>query len=98
MLGTKSARSRRMDAGTAGGLAGGIIGVMGGVLGTYFSIRNSMRPRERSLMLKLAAATWIWLAALLAWLFLMPHPWNQGAFVLNLPYLLSIPRMNCWLA
>lgn len=87
-----------MDAGMAGGLAGGIIGVMGGVIGIYFSIRNTTRPRERALMLRLAALSWLWLAGLVAWLFLMPRPWNQAAILLNLPILLSIPRMNRRLA
>ena len=87
-----------MDAGLAGGIAGGIIGVMGGVIGTYFSIRNTKRPKERALAIRLAALCWIWLSALTAWLFLMPRPWNQAAILLNLPLLLSIPRMNRWLA
>src|SRR4051812_42265464 len=68
------ARSGLMDAGMAGGLAGGIVGVMGGAIGTYFSIRNTTRPRERALMLRLAASCWLWLAGLVAWMFLMPRP------------------------
>ncbi len=87
-----------MDAGMAGGIAGGVIGVMGGVIGTYFSLRNTTRPRERALLLRLAALCWLWLAGLVAWLLLMPRPWNQAAVLLNLPILLSIPRMNRWLA
>ncbi len=63
-----------MDAGMAGGLAGGVIGVMGGAIGTYFSIRNTSRPRERSLMLRLSALVWAWLAILVAWMLLMPRP------------------------
>jgi uncharacterized membrane protein YfcA len=87
-----------MDAGMAGGIAGGVIGVMGGVIGTYFSIRNSKRPKERALAIRLATLCWVWLSAMTAWLFLMPRPWNQAAILLNLPLLLSIPRMNRWLA
>lgn len=87
-----------MDAGMAGGIAGGVIGVMGGVLGTYASIRNAKRPRERALMIRLAGLCWIWLAALIAWMFLAPRPWNQAAFLFNLPLLLSIPWMNRKLA
>jgi hypothetical protein len=87
-----------MDAGMAVGHAGGVTGVMGGVIGTYFSIRNTTRPRERALMLRLAALCRAWLAGMAAWLFLMPRPWNQATILLNLPLLLSIPRMNRWLA
>jgi uncharacterized membrane protein YfcA len=87
-----------MDAGMAGGIAGGVIGVMGGVIGTYFSIRNSKRPKERALAIRLATLGWVWLSAMTAWVFLMPRPWNQAAILLNLPLLLSLPRMNRWLA
>src|SRR5688572_30344430 len=87
-----------MDAGMAVGLAGGVIWVMGGVIGTDFSIRNTTRPRERALMLRLAALCWAWLAGMAAWLFLMPRPWNQATILLNLPLPLSTPRMSRWLA
>lgn len=87
-----------MDAGMAGGIAGGVIGTMGGVVGTYFSIRNTTKPRERALMLRLAALGWAWLAMMMAWLVLVPRPWNQIAFVMNIPVLMAIPRMNRWLA
>ena len=87
-----------MDAGLAGGIAGGVLGVMGGVIGTYFSIKGAMQPRERSLTIRLAALCWLWLAGMMAWLWLMPRPWNQAAILLNLPLLLAIPRMNRGLA
>jgi hypothetical protein len=87
-----------MHPGLIGGIAGSVIGVMGGAIGTYFSIRNTGRPRERALMIRLSVLAWLWIAALMAWLFLMPRPWNQAAFLLNLPLLLSIPRWNRRLA
>jgi hypothetical protein len=66
----------RLDAGMAGGLAGGVVGVMGVLIDSYFSIRNTTRPRERALMSRLAALVWLWLGGLVAWMFLMPRPWN----------------------
>ena len=87
-----------MDAGTAGGIIGGVIGVMGGVIGTYFGMRNTSVPRERALMIRFATLGWLWMAALMAWLFLMPRPWDQAAIFLNLPLLLSIPWGNRKLA
>jgi hypothetical protein len=83
-----------MDAGMAGGIAGAVIGVMGGVLGTYASVRNATRPRERALTNRLAALGWTWMAAMAAWLILMPRPWNQEAILMNLPMLLAIPEGN----
>ncbi len=41
-----------MNAGLIGGIVGGIIGVAGGMIGTYFSIRNTKGPKERSVMVK----------------------------------------------
>jgi Ca2+/Na+ antiporter len=87
-----------MNAGWAGGIAGGVIGIMGGVIGTYFSIKNSKTPHERALMIRLALLCWVWITAVLVWLFAIPRPWNQAAFLLNLPLLLSIPWMNRMLA
>ena len=87
-----------MDSGTAGGIAGGVLGVMGGVIGTYCSIRNTSRPRERALMIRLGALGWLWMAALTAWLFVIPSPWDQAAIHLSLPLLLLIPWLNRKLA
>lgn len=87
-----------MDTGMAGGIAGSVIGVMGGVIGTYCSIRNSTRPRERALMIRLAALGWLWMTVFAAWVVLMPRPWDQAAIPLTLLVLLWLPRGNRWLA
>ncbi|WP_143206709.1 hypothetical protein [Singulisphaera sp. GP187] len=87
-----------MGTGLVLGIVGSSLGVMGGVIGTYFSIRNTKRPRERSLMIRLAAMCWVWFAGMLVWMFLIPRPWNQAAMLFNLPILFSIPRMNRRLA
>jgi hypothetical protein len=87
-----------MDFGTEGGIAGGVIGVMGGVSGANCSIRNTSRPRERALMIRMAVLCWLWIAALTALQFLMPSLWRHGAFLLVFTPLLSIPWLNRKLA
>jgi hypothetical protein len=62
-----------MDANLIAGVAGGVIGLMGAGVGTFFSIRNADGPRERALMLRLAALGWLWVAALTGWLLLAPR-------------------------
>lgn len=44
-------RGNVMDPGMVGGIVGGVIGVMGGLVGTYFSVRNTAEPRERTFMI-----------------------------------------------
>jgi hypothetical protein len=92
------ARNLQMDAGLISGIAGTAIGLMGAGLGTFFSVVNARGPGERALTVRLALAGWLWMAALVAWLLLMPHPWRQGAVLLTLPPLLSIPWLNRRLA
>lgn len=84
-----------MHPGLIGAIAGATIAVMGGAVGAYCSVKNATKPRERALMLRWAGISGVWMAALLAWLFLMPWGWGQAAcLVLVLPYQLSIPWFN----
>jgi hypothetical protein len=83
-----------MDAGTAGGIAGGVVGCMGGLIGTYFSIANASGPRERALTIRFAAACWLWLAAVMALMFLLPRPWGQLLIPLGPAPTLAIPWCN----
>ena len=87
-----------IDQGMIGGIAGGVIGVVGGVIGTYFGIRGTNGPRQRAFAIRIMALVWLWMAAVVAWLFLMPRPWGQLAVFGNLPVLLSIPWGNRRLA
>ena len=52
-----------MDAGLIGGIVGGVIGVLGGLLGTYFSIKNTAGPRERTFMIRVAVVAWLLVTA-----------------------------------
>jgi len=87
-----------MDAGTAGGIAGGVVGCMGGLIGTYVSIANASGPRERALTIKFAAACWLWLAAVMALIVLLPRPWGQLFIPLGPAPTLAIPWCNRKLA
>ena len=44
--------------GLIGGVGGTVIGIMGGVIGSYFSIKNTTTPAERSLMVRFVIALW----------------------------------------
>jgi hypothetical protein len=68
-----------MDPGIVGAIVGIVIGIVGGVTGTYFSIRNSTRPRELSIVIPMAFLFWLWLTVFVAGLLCMPRPWNQGS-------------------
>jgi hypothetical protein len=72
-----------MDAGTVGGLVGSAIGVLGGALGTYFSIKNTSGPKERSFVVRAAVVAWLAVLALVAGLLLIPRPYN---WFLWIPY------------
>ena len=41
----------------AGGVLGGVLGTLGGVIGTYFSIKNTNGPKERSYMIRVIHPT-----------------------------------------
>jgi hypothetical protein len=69
--------------GWIGGILGGILGCMGGVIGTYFSIKNTNGPRERSFMIKCAAVGWIAIAIFLILLTWLPNPYRH---ILWAPY------------
>ena len=66
--------------GLVGGIVGGVIGIMGGVIGTYFSIRNTTRPRERTVAIRMATTIWIFVVGLLlldgALMYRLPPGWG----------------------
>jgi hypothetical protein len=72
-----------MDAGTVGGLVGSALGVLGGAVGTYFSIKNTSGPKERSFVIRAAVVAWLVVLALVAGLLLIPRPYN---WFLWIPY------------
>ena len=77
-----------MDIGLVGGIVGGVIGAAGGLVGTYFSIKNTAGPRERSFMIRVSAIAWLTIVAFLAGLLLLPKPYN---WLLWVPYAIALP-------
>jgi Ca2+/Na+ antiporter len=71
-----------------GGIAGSAIGLAGGIVGTYFSIRNTQGPRERSFMIKFAIVAWVFMLVFLALLFALPNPFR---WLLWIPYAVFLP-------
>ncbi len=74
--------------GMLGGIIGSVLGLLGGIVGTYFSIKNTRGPRERAFAIKASILAWVFLAAFLGALLLLPPtqrfwPW--------LPYVVVLP-------
>lgn len=81
-----------MDAGVMwgwiGGITGGLFGLAGGVVGTYFSIKNTNGPRERSFMIRSAMVCWIAILIFLGLLIALPGPYR---WLLWIPYAILLP-------
>jgi hypothetical protein len=77
-----------MDNGLAGAIVGSVIGLAGGIVGTWFSIRNTSGPRERSFMVRVSVIAWIAITAFVAGLLLLPRPYN---WLLWVPYAIALP-------
>ena len=82
-----------MDEGMVGGIIGGVIGVVGGIVGTYFSIKNTAGPRERTFMIQVAVVAWLVVTAFLIGLLMLPRPFN---FLLWVPYGIALPLGILW--
>jgi len=74
--------------GWIGGIAGGVLGLAGGVIGTYFSLKNTKGPLERSFMIKSAAVCWIAILIFLGFLLGLPSPYR---FFMWIPYSILLP-------
>jgi hypothetical protein len=82
-----------VNVGLIGGIVGGTLGLAGGAIGTYFSIKNTLGPRERTFMVKVSAIAWVAITAFLVGLLLLPKPYN---FLLWVPYGLALPLSIRW--
>lgn len=74
--------------GWIGGITGGIIGLAGGVVGTYFSIKNTNGPRERTFMIKSAVVCWIGIIVFLGLFLGLPNPYR---WFMGIPYSIVLP-------
>ena len=61
-----------LNPGLVGGIVGAIIGVIGGLIGTYFSIKNTKGPRERTFVVKMSIVCWILVLAFVFAMCLVP--------------------------
>lgn len=71
-----------------GGILGGVLGLAGGLVGTYFSIKNTDGPLERSFMIKASIYFWVGILLFLALLFALPNPYR---WLLWIPYGILLP-------
>ena len=80
-----------MDPGTLGGWIGGIVGglcgVAGGAIGTYFTIKNTKGPRERSFTIKGSIVCWAFVVAFVVGTWLVPG-WYK--LLLVVPYVILL--------
>ncbi len=74
--------------GWIGGIAGGALGLVGGIIGTYFGIKNTNGPLERSFMIKSAAVCWIAIFIFLGLLLGLPNPYRYFVWI---PYGILLP-------
>src|SRR5262245_65972462 len=76
-----------MDPGTLGGwiggILGGLLGLLCGIMGTYFAIKNTNGPRERTFVIRASVVCWVLVVAFLVGLWLIPFWYNQ---LLWIPY------------
>ena len=78
-----------MEPSLIGGIiVGSLIGIAGGVVGTYFSIKNTLGPRERAFMIRASVVAWVAITAFLVGLFLLPNPYRHFLWIPYVPALL----------
>src|SRR5262245_7632232 len=78
-----------MDPGLIGGLVGSVVGLAGGAIGTYVSIRNTVGPRERAFMIRVARVIWIAVTGFVVAVLIVPYPYKWVLWVAYVPLLLT---------
>ena len=73
---------------TVGIIIGSVIGLAGGVVGTYFSIKNTLGPRERAFMIRASVVAWVAITAFLVGLVSLPNPYRHLLWIPYIPALL----------
>lgn len=82
-----------MNIGVAGAIIGSAIGLIGGAIGTYFSIKNTAGPGERSFMIRVAVIGWNAVTVFLLGVLALPKPFN---WLLWVPYGIGLPLGIHW--
>ncbi len=82
-----------MDTGLIGGIIGSAIGVLGGIVGTYFGLKNTNGPRERTFMIRLAILVWVAVTGFLIATFWLPPTYRRYLLAL---YVVALPVAIVW--
>jgi Ca2+/Na+ antiporter len=82
-----------VNSGLIGGIIGSAIGVLGGIVGTYFGLKNTNGPRERSYMKKLAVAVWVAVTGFVVATLWLPPRYKQYLLAI---YVLALPVAIVW--
>jgi dipeptide/tripeptide permease len=77
-----------MHPGTIWAIIGVIIGIVGGLIGSYFSIKDTNGPKEKSFATKAVIISWIAGIVFLTLLFYLPKPFNDLIWI---PYVIALP-------
>jgi hypothetical protein len=76
------------------GVLGAVFGVLGGIVGTWFSIRNTNGPRERSFIVRASLLCWLAVTAFLVAIWFIPFSYQP---LLDLLFLFWIHRaLHSW--
>jgi Ca2+/Na+ antiporter len=75
--------------GIVGAVVGSTVGILGGVIGTYFSVKNTNGPRERTIVLRASLLLWLLVLAFVAGTLLLPEPERWWLWVAY-PFLLVV--------
>lgn len=77
-----------MNMGVVAGVLGGVVGLLGGAMGTYFSIKNTLGPKERAFMVKASVACWVFVGLFVGVMLFLPKAYR---FLLWIPYVIVLP-------
>jgi len=72
-----------------GGGLGAILGLIGGIVGTYFSIKNSKKPKQRTFAIKMSVIGWAAILTVSLVAYILPDSYKMLAFIpiwIGLPF------------
>jgi hypothetical protein len=80
--------------GWGGAILGSVLGLLGGIIGTWLPIRNAKPGPEREVLIKWSIGFWVGILAILALMFLLPHPWRWLVWI-PYPFALTWAVSSC---